>query len=243
MSSSWAQIRGTSTMPRPRAAAAGKSLCRSGVAVNQMLIRSSATSSLRSRTAVSSSPTHAAHVPGLVPVQLDRAPDRSYRHVVLLARRCSAAPSARRSSVRAAAPLSLERPGRRRSRCSVRETGGGVHGQEHPPDPGGESVGGDGGVSVHPVGEHSGEESGDGARGEVLAGVARAAGAQLVEAAPAGVRRGAVRRAVRRRPPGAGCGRRAYGRRPRRAARRAGAAGRRGPGARRPRRAGRRPPG
>jgi hypothetical protein len=57
MSSSCAQISGTSTMPSLRAAAAGKSLWRSGVAVNQMLIRSSVVSPFRSRMAVSSSLT------------------------------------------------------------------------------------------------------------------------------------------------------------------------------------------
>ena len=55
MSSSCAQISGTSVMPSLRAATAGKSLCRSGVAVNQTLIRSSGTRLLRSRMAVISS--------------------------------------------------------------------------------------------------------------------------------------------------------------------------------------------
>ena len=67
-------------MPSPRAAAAGKSLCRSGVAVNQMLIRSSAAERVALQDGGEQLADLLVHVAGLVPFQLDGAPDRSYRH-------------------------------------------------------------------------------------------------------------------------------------------------------------------
>ncbi|CAM5687568.1 hypothetical protein SVIOM74S_04819 [Streptomyces violarus] len=67
-------------MPSLRAAAAGKSLCRSGVAVNQMLDQVLGGEVVALQDGREQGPHLLVHVPGLVPFELDGAPDRSYRH-------------------------------------------------------------------------------------------------------------------------------------------------------------------